>query len=189
MVIAMEPLVEIILFIACGIMAFSLLPLRIEVQSALRLAGLMVAAPGVALFAVIAYPRATLWCLGAGSMVAGVGWGYAWITQWLTDRGLHRWTAAIGRFQQASGNPGGHAAAPSAPLLEPVPAREPPETFFSLVSSTGPQTHLMRSGQCEPRRSASSDGDLVSPLLGSSERSPQHQEGKRRSGQATEVGR
>ena len=90
----MEPLVEIILVIAAVVMALGLLPFGIEVRFALGLSGLMLATPGVALFVLIAYPRETLLVLGAGSMIAGAGWGYAQITRWLAHRGAR--AAAVG---------------------------------------------------------------------------------------------
>jgi hypothetical protein len=99
MAMAMEPLVEIILVMAVVIMALGLLPLGTEVRSALRLAGLMLAAPGVVLFGVIAYPRETLLCLSAGSVIAGVGWRYAHITRWLAERGARWWTVRIRRLR------------------------------------------------------------------------------------------
>ncbi len=94
---AMEPLVEIILVIAALIVALGLFPFGTEVRFALGLSGLMLAAPGVALFALMAYPRETLLVLGAGSMIAGAGWGYAQITRWLAHRDTRRWTARIRR--------------------------------------------------------------------------------------------
>jgi hypothetical protein len=63
---------EIIFFvIAAVIMALGLLPFGTEVRFILRLSGLILAAPGVALFALIVYPRETLLLLGACSMIAG----------------------------------------------------------------------------------------------------------------------
>ena len=94
---AMEPLVEIILIIAALIVALGLLPFWTEVRFALALSGLMLAATGVALFTLIAYPRETLLVLGAGSMISGAGWGYAQITPWRAHRGTRRWTARIRR--------------------------------------------------------------------------------------------
>jgi hypothetical protein len=94
----MEPLVEIILVIAVVIMALSLLPFGAEGRSVLRLSGLMLAAPGAILFAVIAYPRETLLCLGAGSVIAAVGCRYAHIARWLAARGTRWWTARIRRL-------------------------------------------------------------------------------------------
>jgi hypothetical protein len=95
----MEPLVESILVIAAIIMAFGLLPFGADVRSVLRLSGLMLAVPGVALFAVIAYPRATLLCLSADSVIAGVGWRYAQITRGLAERSTRWWTARIRRVR------------------------------------------------------------------------------------------
>lgn len=94
---AMEVLVEMILVIAAVIMTVGLLPFGTEVRFALGLSGLMLAAPGVALFALIVYPRETLLVLGACSMIAAAGWGYAQITRWLAHRGTRRSTATIRR--------------------------------------------------------------------------------------------
>jgi hypothetical protein len=93
----MESLVEIILVVAAVTMALGLLPLGAEVRFVLAFCGLVLAAPGVALFALIAYPRETLLFLGACSMIAGAGWGYAQIAPWLAHRGTRRWTGRIRR--------------------------------------------------------------------------------------------
>jgi hypothetical protein len=94
---ALELLVEIILVIAAVIMALALLPFGTEVRFALGLSGLTLVALGVVLFVVIAYPRQTLLVLGAGSMIAGAGWGHARATRWLAQRDTRRWTARIRR--------------------------------------------------------------------------------------------
>ena len=72
---AMETLVEIIFVIAAVMMILGLLPFGTEVRFILRLSGLILAAPGVALFALIVYPRETLLLLGACSLIAGAGMG------------------------------------------------------------------------------------------------------------------
>ena len=76
--------------IAAVIMALGLLPFGTEVRFILRLSGLILAAPGVALFALIVYPRETLLLLGACSMIAGAGWEYEQITRWLAHRATRR---------------------------------------------------------------------------------------------------
>jgi hypothetical protein len=93
----MELLVEGILVVAILIMALGLLPLGTEVQFAVRLSGVVLAAPGVLLFALTAYPRQTLLLLGTCAAIAGAGWGYAQLARWLADRGSRWWTARIRR--------------------------------------------------------------------------------------------
>jgi hypothetical protein len=89
---------EIIFFvIAAVIMALGLLPFVTEVRFILRLSGLILAAPGVALFALIVYPRETPLLLGACSMIAGAGWEYVQITRWLAHRGTRRSMATTRR--------------------------------------------------------------------------------------------
>jgi hypothetical protein len=101
----MEALVEIILVAAGVIMALGLLPFGAEVRFLLRLSGLVLAASGVAVFALVAFPQETLVLLGACAGIAGAGWGYAQITRGLADRGIRRWTARIRRGSQANADP------------------------------------------------------------------------------------
>jgi D-serine deaminase-like pyridoxal phosphate-dependent protein len=68
---AMESLGELIFVIAAVIMALSPLPRGTAGRFVLGLAGVVLAAVGVTLFVVIAYPRETLLILGAGSMTPG----------------------------------------------------------------------------------------------------------------------
>jgi hypothetical protein len=92
----MESLVELIFMIAAGIMVLSLLPRGTGVRVVLGFGGVVLAAVGVALFVVIAYPRDTVLVLGAGAMITGARWGYARISPSL-HRGTARGTPRIRR--------------------------------------------------------------------------------------------
>jgi hypothetical protein len=86
----MESLVELIFVIAAIITALSLLPRGTAGRVVLGFGGVGLAAVGVALFVVIAYPRNTLLVLGAGAMITGVLWGYVHIIPSLPHRGTRR---------------------------------------------------------------------------------------------------
>jgi hypothetical protein len=93
---ATESLVELIFVIAAVSMVLSLLSRGTEWRFVLAFSGIVLAAVGVALLVVIAYPRETLLVLGTGAMVTGIGWGCAH-TRWLAPLGTLRWPARIRR--------------------------------------------------------------------------------------------
>jgi hypothetical protein len=93
----MESLVELIFVIAAVIMVLSLLPRGTAGRVVLGFGGVVLAAVGVALFVVIAYPRNTLLVLGVGAMITGARWRYVRISSSLPHRGGARATARIRR--------------------------------------------------------------------------------------------
>jgi hypothetical protein len=93
----MESLVELIFGIAAVSMALGLRVRGTRIRFVLAFGGTLLAAVGLALFVVIAYPRETLLGFGVGSMITAAGWGYAHITPWRAHRGTRRWTARMPR--------------------------------------------------------------------------------------------
>ena len=105
---------EIIFFVIAAVtMALGLLPFGTEVRFILRLSGLILAAPRVALFALIVYPRETPLLLGACSMIAGAGWEYVSRGGSLIEVPAGRWLRSVGlaaaRLLALAPKSGGHA--------------------------------------------------------------------------------
>ena len=82
----MELLIELILVIASAIVTAALLPLCTKARVVLGFCGLVLVAVGGALFAFVAYPRATVLFLTGGALITWTAWGYTRVTAWLIRR-------------------------------------------------------------------------------------------------------
>ncbi len=77
---------ELSLVAAAILLVVALRPWRPEVRFVLAVCGLALVTVGLSLFILIAYPRETLGFLAVCAVMAGAGWGYPRVAEWLAPR-------------------------------------------------------------------------------------------------------